>query len=249
MQVGDCTCVCVCVLAAPAATLWSRTDKTLTHAARASIDDSASCYTEPGLINHLSKNSWLGTLRLLVLCAVVQAVLTVLAVVWDVMRTATRFRASDLFDSDEKYTWRMVALDCIQILTTFASCGTFMIRTYEHDEYRFSTTMRASIMWIDLGCTAIYLLRYLYKGCAAASKFQFVVSGISLLDVLSIVSVLAVAVEEDLWLPFSFLRALSLSTTMQRVFSLIDLSEISEQLAVTAVECFVFVYVYAHVYA
>jgi hypothetical protein len=52
----------------------------------------------------------------------------------------------------------------------------------------------------------------------STSKFSFVLSGMSILDTLSIVSVLAVAAEQELWLPFTFLRALGLSTTLQVSF-------------------------------
>ena len=122
------------------------------------------------------------------------------------------------------------------------------MRSYEHDDYLYFSNTRSAITWVDLVCSAFYFLRYCYRGVVSTSKLAHVVSGMSILDTLSIVSVLAVAAEQDLWLPFTFLRALGLSTTLQRIFSVIDLSEISEQLIVTTVDfvaiCFTFSGIY-----
>ena len=40
-------------------------------------------------------------------------------------------------------------------------------------------------------------------------------------------------VKEDLWLPFTFIRVLTMSVTVKRIVSACDFPEISEQLAVT----------------
>ena len=40
-------------------------------------------------------------------------------------------------------------------------------------------------------------------------------------------------VKEDLWLPFTFIRVLTMSVTVKRIVSTCDFPEISEQLAVT----------------
>jgi len=47
-----------------------------------------------------------------------------------------------------------------------------------------------------------------------------------------------VAVDKELWLPFTFLRPLTMSTTLRRIVTVVDLPEIAEQLAVTVVEFF-----------
>lgn len=47
--------------------------------------------------------------------------------------------------------------------------------------------------------------------------------------------VLAVAVKEDLWLPFTFIRVLTMSLTVKRIVTAMDFPEIAEQLAVTGI--------------
>ena len=90
------------------------------HARSYSIDPSESCFSEPPVIDHMSYHTWLGTLRLLFLCAVVQVALATVAALWDMLRKVARGNSSEVFDMDEKYTWYKVAFDCILVLMSAA---------------------------------------------------------------------------------------------------------------------------------
>ena len=94
----------------------------------------------------------------------------------------------------------------------------------------------------------VFLAGYVKHGYEALSKWHFVTSVSAILDVLSIVSALAVVLQDALWLPFTFVRPLTMSISLHRIVAVIDMPEITEQLAVSIVDFFSLVFTFAGIF-
>jgi voltage-gated potassium channel len=178
-----------------------------------------------------------------------QAALVVVAALYDIFcKVARKGARNRSLASDEKYTWGGVAFDLLMMATAFSSCLTFVLRSYESTEVPLPPWARTVVNIVDLAGSCVFVLRYALRSYSSPSKVGFVMSPSAILDVLSIVSVLGVAIKADLWLPFTFLRVLTVSVTMKRVVTAMDFPEIAEQLAVTVVDFFAMVFVFAGIF-
>ena len=79
----------------------------------------SACFEAPDSYEHLAPVTWFGTARLLVLCGTAQAVLMLLALVWDlaIVATARWYRSSRAErdeDAEEAHT-QYITLDCLDV--------------------------------------------------------------------------------------------------------------------------------------
>ena len=215
-----------------------------------SVSAAETCYTEPSVVNHLSSQTWLGTLRLLFLCAAVQAAVMVVAFLWDSAAKVAKGQAPAvmLVRGQDKYFWYQGAFDVVVLIMNLLVCATFAVRSYATDAYPMRDATRAAMDWIDLVGAGIFLAGYLVNGWNKTPKLAYTVSIGAVLDVLSIVSAVAVAIDPGLWLPFTFLRPITMSMTLYRIVAVIDLPEITEQLAVSIVDFFSMVFTFAGIF-
>ena len=112
------------------------------------------------------------------------------AALWDMCWTVARGGAQKrTLATNEKYTWKGVAFDCLLMVTAFSSCLTFVMRSYESEEVPLPPLARAVVNIVDLVGAGIFSVRYAFQTYSSPSKFWFVMSPTAVLDVLSIVSV------------------------------------------------------------
>jgi hypothetical protein len=67
------------------------------------------------VVNHLSSQTWLGTLRLLFLCTIVQAAIMALALIWDVVRKVVRGKAAEAMMGKDSYGWLQGSFDFLMV--------------------------------------------------------------------------------------------------------------------------------------
>jgi hypothetical protein len=132
-----------------------------------SVDSSEGCYTDPAPINHLSRQPWIGTLRVLFICTIVQVGLAGAAALWDFLRVGFRrvlgTQSLQLPLNLERYQLAMVS---VLFCATLSSCGTFVLRCY-HNEHTPPGHMDArtllTVNIIDLVGAGLYFLWYLLR--------------------------------------------------------------------------------------
>jgi hypothetical protein len=203
------------------------------------------CYTSPGTYEHLSPVTWFGTARLLVVCASVQVLIMLVALAWDLLGSlASRCgQDTDRNDAETGYTPLHVFLDCIDVGLSLASCITFVVRAYETP--RYSQSLLMTVYVVDWAITGAVMVFYVLHWTKAESKLRYVIAKQPLISVITVTSASLVQVVDQGWVPFTFLRALTMNTALTRIFKMWDLPELYEQLTLAFAEFFALVFSFA----
>ena len=204
------------------------------------------CYDTPEAYEHLAPVTWFGTARLLVLCATLQFSLVLLALAWDVWASiAVRcgkevYRVSDV---DTGYTSLELFFDCLDVGLSVASCITFIVRAYASSAYE--NYVLKIVYVVDWTIAVVVLIFYVVHWTKADSKFYYSLSRQPLLNVITITSCALVQVVQEGWVPFTFLRSLTMNSALRRIFKLWDLPELYEQLTLAVADFLALVFTFA----
>ena len=206
------------------------------------------CYDQPSGYEHLAPITWFGTLRLLVLGFTIQAVLMLLALGWDatasMLLLGKKRRAADM-----RYTPLDVVLDFLDVGLSLASCITFVARAQYGFSNPSSPAHRDSVMlvvfFVDWMIAGSVMSFYAINWHRAESKMRYVVSREPFLNILTITSTSFVAVIQEGWLPFTFLRSLTIHTALRRLFKVLDLPVLQEMLVLAVADFMALVFTMA----
>ena len=207
----------------------------------------SACFEAPDSYEHLAPVTWFGTARLLVLCGTAQAVLMLLALAWDLAIVATARwyrsnRAERDEDAEEAHT-QYITLDCLDVALSVTSCITFVVRAYRGPAYSDATVIAVYVVdWAIAGTVMIF---YVVHWTQARSKFLYVWSRQPLLNMLTITSSSAAQIVQHGWLPFTFLRSLTMNSALRRIFKKWDLPELYEQYILTIADFLALVFTFA----
>lgn len=207
----------------------------------------ATCYDKPAGYEHLAPVTWFGTLRLLVLALTVQAILMLLALGWDAAVSISLLGRKRRVDS--RYTSLDIFVDCSDVGLSLASCITFVMRAQYGFSHPSLLPHRHSILlvvymvdWIIAGAVVSF---YAVNWHRAESKLQYVVSREPLLNVLTITSSSVIAFIQEGWIPFTFLRSLTIHTALHRLFKVLDLPVLQELLVLAVADFMALVFTFA----
>jgi len=192
-----------------------------------------------------------GTLRLLVLGCTVQAALMLVALVCDAVsacRSGRKRRADDA-----RYTSVDIFVDFLDVGLSLASCITFVVRaefSFPHPDtdapvHPYKATALLVVYMADWTIAGAVMSFYAVNWHRAESKLKYVVSREPLLNVLTITSSSVVAVIEGGWVPFTFLRSLTIHTALRRLFKVLDLPELNEMLTIALADFLALVFTFA----
>eukprot|EP00960_Hanusia_phi_P024199 712985-Hanusia_phi.AAC.1 len=134
-------------------------------------------------------------------------------------------------------TWSQ---DGIEVVLSLTSLITFIIRSYDvQDRYLEATNL---ILWI---VEALLFLRYLLDWLAARKKTPHVVRRCEVLSLTSFSSSLVVPFLSNGWLPFNFLRAVTVTWPIRRLFEKLDFPEIYENVVLSLADFVAMIFSFA----
>ena len=134
----------------------------------------------------------------------------------------------------------MVGQDALEVVLSLISFITFIIRSYDvQDSYLEATNL---LLWIVEG---LLFIRYLLSWCTALKKAQHVVSLCQVLSLTSISSAFVVPFLRRGWLPFNFLRAVTVIWPIHRLFEELDFPEIYENVVLSMMDFIAMVFSFA----
>jgi len=205
------------------------------------------CYEPPSGAEHLAPVTWFGTGRLLLICATVQVALFVLALVWDLAAfvamkcSGKRKRRTD---SDFVVTPTQIFFDCIDVGLSIASCVTFVMRSYRppNAPLDYVLFVAYAVDWAVAGAVAVF---YCAAFGRANSKTAYVLSSQPMLNIITITSSSVVQMLQEGWVPFTFLRSLTMSSALRRIFKMWDLPDLYEQLTLALADFLAMVFTFA----
>jgi hypothetical protein len=203
------------------------------------------CYNSPDTYAHLAPVTWFGTARLLVICATVQVFLMLVALACDLIGSvAVRCRQdADPEHVQTGYTPLHVFLDSVDVGLSLASCITFVVRAYETPAYDERIMMTVYV--VDWAIAVAVMIFYVVRWTKAESKLQYSIAKQPLISVFTVTSASLVQVVDKGWVPFTFLRALTMNTALTRLFKMWDLPELYEQLTLAFAEFFGLIFSFA----
>lgn len=203
---------------------------------------SVPCYDLQSPYMFLGPVTWYGTARLLVLVVSVQIILMMLALLWD-LAAALYARYVPKKKTEDKYTVLEMYMDVIDFVLSVASCVTFVVRSYNNPTYpQYVMPAVYVVDWVIAGTVTIF---YAVRWMDAKRKIYYTLSYQALLAVTSMTSCSAVQVMREGWVPFTFLRALTMNASLRRCFHRLDLPELYENLALALADFAALVFTFA----